>query len=462
MKHPSQQTIAAAQAPADFLTLPHWRAIAVAETGHAYEVEAVPLSEPSTCPRCGGAAAALRPCGTRRQSIRDAPVRGKHVTIHFVRRLYKCRECGHNSRQPLTGVDTRRRVTTRLVELVGTEAFGKTYSLVSKETGVSPPVVGEIFLERVSELERSVRPEAPRVIGLDEVYVRGRAHCLLTDLVARRPLEILSKPDMLTLCGYLLQLPQRDSVEAVVIDWRRSHLEVVRRVLPQAAVVINKWGVWQLARQTIFPVVQKVRAGSPAERRFRLAQASRYLQKGYSRLTGHEHEVLTELFRREPELGEAYHLRRRFFAIWSLKSRQEAERQYAEWLNDIPPNLYYAFGGIVRTIGSWHQEVFNYFDYPLTNAYTESVAHKLKMLHSISPASSLRTVRAKVLYEGLVKRPLPSSTGGNTVSLSLKRKGLRVRPRARRAPAPATPTPTERSSATGRNDEQEENKKAGT
>lgn len=126
----------ATQVGVDFLTLPHWRTLAVEETEYTYRVEAEPLSEPASCPKCGGPAAVLRPCGTVWESRKDAPVRGKHVIMRFARRCYRCGACGRTSRQPLAGVHQRRKATIRLVELVGAEAFSKTHSQVSRETGV--------------------------------------------------------------------------------------------------------------------------------------------------------------------------------------------------------------------------------------------------------------------------------------------------------------------------------------
>jgi transposase len=419
----------------DFLMLCQWRTIAVMETASAYEVEALPLSQPSACPHCDSPAAALRLYSTRRQMRKDAPVRRKHVRIHFTQQRYHCENCKRFSLQPLFGINERRSATDRLVEMIGAEAFSKTFSMVSEETGSSPKSVADIFTERVLEIIETVTLEPPRVLGLDEVYIKGQAHCVLTDLETPRLFELLPKSDTLSLCRYLLQLPQRDRVEVIVMDLRRSHLELIRRLFPQGTVVINKWQIWQLAQHAALKVLKKAREGSIASRQPRL-RSGLYLLTGSSRLSKADLEERAELFERIPELGEAYRLRQEFLDIWKFKDRQKAETRYEQWVASIPPELQYAFGDLLKIMNRWHREVFNYFDYRFTNAYTGSVDRKIKMLQSMSSRYSFDIIRAKVLYGGFAKRALPAPT---RKMHALKDKLKKARPKARRAPAPRTP-----------------------
>jgi|GEM_PF-3529882 len=422
----------------DFLAFDQWRTVGIRETEFEYQVEALPLSEPSACPKCGGPAAALRSRGTQRQAVIDGPVRRKHVVINFDRRIYRCGECGRASRQPLYGVDTRRRATTRLVELIGVEAFSKTYSQISRETGAGTAMIRDIFIEKALTFEKTTRPDAPLTLGVGEAYIRGRARRVLVDLNARHPLEILPDRGMLTLCRYLLQMPQCERVEVVVIGLRRSDFEVVRRVIPQAAIVIDKWEVWQQARRTLTKTIQKAHVVLPAESQFKLARARRCLDKSRSKLTHDEHSVLGELFQCVPELETAYHLRRGFFALWNCRDRQEVEWRYDQWVASIPRDLYYTFIDFLTTVEHWRQEIFNYFDQPVTNAYTELINRKLTEAQQTSTTCSFETIRAKVLYERFVKQANPCITGKGKVML--KRRSSKERPRARRAPAPRPPS----------------------
>lgn len=43
---------------------------------------------------------------------------------------------------------------------------------------------------------------------------------------------------------------------------------------------------------------------------------------------------------------------------------------YRQWLDRIPEEMQTAFKPIVTAMRNWETEVFNYFDHPITNAYT--------------------------------------------------------------------------------------------
>jgi transposase len=436
MIHRSVSLVIAIQAQVDFLMLPHWRSITVEETAQVYEVEALPLSQPSSCPHCDGPTSALQAYSTQQQSIKDAPVRGKHVHINFTRQRYRCSQCKRTSLQPLCGINGRRRATERLVNLIGTEAFSKTFSRVSEETGVSSTSVRNIFAEKVLYLEQSVQMVTPRVLGLDEIYVQGKVCSVLADLEARRAVEFLPETGVLKLCQFLLRMPQRERVEVVIMDFRRSYFEVVRRVLPQAAVVISKWDVLQLAQRAVTTVLRKLREKSTADQRLNLSWLSTYLHKSSSQSSVAKKETFTELCKLEPDLREAHRLRQEFFDIWKFKDRQKAEERYDNWMASIPRELFYVFSDLLKIMDCWRQEIFNYFDHCFTDAFNESVSHRIRVVQMVSPSCSLKTIRAKVLYREFVRRP--SSPRRPKIAYVQKGKVVKRRQRARRAPAPGT------------------------
>ncbi len=74
-----------------------------------------------------------------------------------------------------------------------------------------------------------------------------------------------------------------------------------------------------------------------------------------------------------PQLAEAHALKEGFLAIWDATTRPEAERAFTRWANDIPLWLQVTFGAIAKTVDTWSDQVFAYWDKTITNAYTEAV-----------------------------------------------------------------------------------------
>jgi len=54
------------------------------------------------------------------------------------------------------------------------------------------------------------------------------------------------------------------------------------------------------------------------------------------------------------------------------------------------------FSDLVRATGNWHKEIFNYFDHPITNAYTVSQNNLIRVMNKIGRGySSLRLAIAR-------------------------------------------------------------------
>jgi transposase len=66
------------------------------------------------------------------------------------------------------------------------------------------------------------------------------------------------------------------------------------------------------------------------------------------------------------------------------------------------------FQPILTAMTNWETEIFNYFDHPITNAYTEALNGLIKMVNRTGRGYSFEALRAKILYtEGLkkIRRP---------------------------------------------------------
>ncbi|HBB9944293.1 transposase [Vibrio parahaemolyticus] len=110
-----------------------------------------------------------------------------------------------------------------------------------------------------------------------------------------------------------------------------------------------------------------------------------------------------------PEMGEAYELKESFFNIWNSRTRDEAQQTYYAWLRQVSPEMKQYFDPLIKAMGNWHNEIFAYFEHPITNAYTESLNNLIRVMNRTGRGYSFEALRAKMLFtEGFqkVKRPL--------------------------------------------------------
>lgn len=81
-----------------------------------------------------------------------------------------------------------------------------------------------------------------------------------------------------------------------------------------------------------------------------------------------------------------------------MDNRPAAEQAYALWHTRLPETLHGHFKPILTAVGSWREELFNYFDHPITNAYTESLNNLIRVTNRIGRGYSFEVLRAKMLF----------------------------------------------------------------
>jgi transposase len=129
-----------------------------------------------------------------------------------------------------------------------------------------------------------------------------------------------------------------------------------------------------------------------------------------------------------PVLGEAYALKESFYGIWDNQNRSQAEKACLAWKAEISPKLQPHFAPLLTAIDNWWDEIFNYFEHPITNAYTESLNSLIRVMNRLGRGYSFDALRAKILFtEGIQKvkrpnyrrQPLPAAAFGRSVAVPL-------------------------------------------
>jgi transposase len=226
-----------------------------------------------------------------------------------------------------------------------------------------------------------------------------------------------------------VQLPNKERITLVTIDMWRPFYTVVKRVLPQAEIVIDTYHVQRMGNQAVNAVLRNVREGlDKSERRNYMRDRFLLFRRNYD-LPEDKKDVIKLWGQNLPKIGIAYELKEEFLDLWKLSSRAEAERRYALWRQRIPNDLIYAFKELITAISNWHREVFNYFVFKVTNAFTESANNVIKSLQRQGRTYSFEVIRAKILYGGFItKRPAYNSRKREAKDAS---KGKRKRQRKR-------------------------------
>jgi len=375
-----------------------WKMLGVYEDETSYLVEAeYPLDGTEPCTHCGVIGQYVR-FGTRVQQYHDLPSHDKQVRINVNRPRLRCKACGKVFQQQLPYMDAEHFMTERLVIYIRQESMRKTFTSIAKSIGVNEKSIRLIFNDQADKLEAQRVIETPEWLGIDELYLTGKYRGIFTDVKGRKPVELLPERKKPVVVEFLRQLDTQ-KVQIVTIDMWNPYREAVQQVIPHAIIVVDKFHIQRMANQALDMVRKNTRKQLTDKRRRQLKNDRYIMLRRRTELTEQQKFLLDTWIQNYEKLGRAYVGKEMFCDIWEARDREEAERYYQDWLKYIASNdIAHAFTDLTRAMTNWHGQIFAYFDYPLTNAYTEALNGILKLVQRNGRGYSFKAIRAKLLY----------------------------------------------------------------
>jgi transposase len=343
--------------------------LGVKETARWIEVAAQYEKEAAACPQCGRSTWQVHQWHLQRK--RDAKLWGKEVWLALFKRRFRCRQCGKVFTEPDPVCGARRRTTGRLRQTVARRAREATVRFVAREEGVSEGLVERSWLETYAVVSA---PSQPHVfLGLDGFCVRrpGRMWTGMWDLESGKAVAVVPGERKGDVERMLERHAPRESVRAVAMDLSEAYRQAVELVLPDAAIVADKFHVLALAGRALQQVHGEVR------RRGNLAWL---LQRGAERLSPAERSRLLEALCKEPRLARAWGLKEGLREVYRKKSEEEASAALERWTTEAEQSGLRPLQRTAATLTKWRREVLNYQRYPITNALVEGKHNRVKVL----------------------------------------------------------------------------------
>ena len=351
------------------LRLPGLVVWGVEERDDAIEVVAQYAATEAQCPRCDQPTWQVHQ--THRQYKRDAQLWGKQVWILLWKRRFKCRRCRYVFTEPDPSCGRRRRTTCRLRTTIGKEAEETTVRTVAQRHSVSEGLVQRSWLE--GHLSPETPPQPHVLIGLDGFCVRrpGAMWTGLWDLQTRNPIAVVAGERNVDVQRMLERHADRSTVKAVCIDLSEAERQAIQLVLPDAAIVADKFHVVALAGRALREVHGETR---------RRGNTAWLLQRGVERLRGVEKQQLVRALEHDPRLTTAWTLKEELRAVYRAPTFAAADRALAAWIRDATVSGLPPFERTGRTLRRWRTEILNYWRYPITNAVVEGKHNRVKTL----------------------------------------------------------------------------------
>lgn len=392
------------------LNLPEFEIILKEQNENYYRFTVEKKESPYMCTQCGcvqfiyedeniGDNVEFKPHQIKERVVSDIAMHGKAVRIVIKHRRYRCSSCNGTFYEWLDSVERNDKVTKRLKDHMKKLALKKPFTNIADEYGISATSIKRYFDEYVEEQDRDRQLIAPRVLGIDEAHLNRTMRGVFTDTENFNLLEITKDNTKRTVKETIQLMEGYKNIEVATIDMYSGYKYALQELVPDYFIVTDRFHVVQYANRALDAIRIRVKKGLPKKEQRLLTYDRWVMLKNKEDLQWSEIQKRIEWFELFPELKTAYWLKESLRDIYKLsKDKQEAMERFAKWESEIPSTDFKEFKDIQKTFNNNKKEIFNYFDKPYTNAYTESINNIIKSVEKEGKGYLFAVLRAKVLY----------------------------------------------------------------
>lgn len=204
-----------------------------------------------------------------------------------------------------------------------------------------------------------------------------------------------------------IDLTKRDLVLEVTLDMAKNMETATRNVFKNASLVTDRFHVVRLAMEALQYVRiqqgwkeleienQAVALAKSLKQKYipivlandetprQLLARSRYiLAKKKINWTENQKERADILFKKYPEIEQAYHQTLAFRSIYEEHKKSDAECRFKEWISEIEVSETTTFKTVANTVNNNLTNILNFFNNRNTNANAESFNSKIKLFRA--------------------------------------------------------------------------------
>lgn len=339
----------------------------------------------SICPVCGQETDTIH--DYRIQKIIDVPLYEKKSFLVYRKRRYKCTHCGKQFYETNHFVPRYSHCTNRLNQRL----FEDLHSIVSQDYIAKKYSISPMRIRRLLDNFTPSLPDLPEALGIDEFKGntnKTKYHCILTDLNTGKPIDIIHNRSEASLFVHFKKYQyssQLNNVKVVVIDMWRPYYSVLRKVFPNAMILIDRFHMVRQAIWSLEAVRKRIQKECPKPMRVYFKRSRTVLLKRSDRLTINEHinelAIRDTIFKYVPDLKTAYDLKEEILWMFqTIHDSQTARLRLNQWIEKAKNCGLPEFKTSIRAYQNWKEPIINSFNSPYSNGSTEGCNNKIKVI----------------------------------------------------------------------------------
>ena len=354
------------------------------------------LRKTAVCSRCGKRTSTGYDKQTSR-SFLHTTIGSKLLFIHISPRRFVCLcSPGKPFREELPGINKRRTTTAKFDQELMHHLSGQSFKTVERKYALTYPAVRARLLEAVNpmDIRWDLLSDLPEIhLGLDGHHLVNRRFVeTIAEVKQRIPLGILPSDSKVTVRQALLTCPPElaSKIRSATVDMTEGTINTLKEVFPDISIVIDHYHVIADANrrlnQTRLIEQEALNLERTRHKLSRIDIPTTLMRKAREHLNEkrREAEYLTTMLSHYPRLRVWYLCKERLRSVYKAKDRDEAGILLSSLISTMRTSDDIELRLWGKTLIRFREEILNYFIYRTTNAYTEGLHVRLKLVQRIS------------------------------------------------------------------------------
>jgi transposase len=221
-------------------------------------------------------------------------------------------------------------------------------------------------------------------LGIDEHHFRKNQFVVtVANLLTGKPVHILPDDRKSTVVNFLKQLPSdvKTKIDEVAVDMKAAFVHAVCEQLPNAHVVIDHFHVIQDANRRVNEarkieddVQEKIKGSGPKRINWRVLVTAK------EHLKPNQEQLLAKYLSWYPAVATFYACKEALRDMYKSTNRDIARRRLEKLIYQMKSSEYPDLWIWARTLSTYKEYILNYFGNHTTNATTEGLHRKFKLI----------------------------------------------------------------------------------
>ena len=270
-------------------------------------------------------------------------------------------------------------MTQRVYEsILETLHSNRSMKSVAEEFSVSSNTVSRVF-----DIVSYSLSKLPSVLAIDEFKGNSggeKYHAILTDPSCKKLLDIVPSREKLVLSGYFKAFTDRKHISIVVMDMWEPYKDLAKFYFPNAIIVIDKYHYIRQVYWALDRVRKRVQKQFIAEKRIYFKRSRKLFFTRLENLSDEKKQQLHVMLSQHPDLHDAWQLKEMFYEFNNCTDYDLARKLLKKWILTAQEINLPEFKDCVNAFLNWFHYILNSKLTPLTNAFTEGMNNKIKVL----------------------------------------------------------------------------------